>query len=228
MGNESAICPDCAMRRRGFLSRMPPEILVAIRCQMRRQTLAPGTVLAARGQVPRGVHAVQEGLVKLQAPGPRGQTRITDLVGPGDLVGVCSAFGRKSQSDAVALTEVVACFTPGPAFVALLRSNAAIASALSDHLLTVIEREADRLRGMGTNTAVERVASFLVDGRLPRAVADRVDLPLSRRELAGLLGITPETLARSLRHLSDRGLVDVEDREIRIRDADALIALADS
>jgi CRP/FNR family transcriptional regulator len=184
-------------------------------------------VLAREGEIPEGVYAIQEGLVKLVGPGPHGHPRIVDLLGPGDLVGLGGVFGRRTTFDTIAITELSACYGTIASFKGLLSSNASVALGLADHLNCVVDREAERLRGLGTNTALERVASFLVDGRLPRLGSNRVVLPLRRRELAALLGVAPETVARSLTRLAQEGLIRVSSREITILDDEGLISRAD-
>ncbi len=220
-------CPDCAIRRRGFLSRLRPAALADIQCVMERTTVSEGATISQRGEVPTGVYAIQDGLVKLVGPGPRRHPRIVDLLGSGDLVGLAGAFGRRSPFDAVAVTEVIACYAPLDAFVRLLESSAAVGMGLADHLSSVVDRGADRLRAMGTNTALERVASLIVDGGLPQLGSERVLLPLSRREVGALLGITPESVARALTRLSNEGLIRVVGREIVILEPSGLIARAD-
>ncbi len=220
-------CPDCAQQRNGFLSRLPREVVDQTLCVLRRRRFPAGTVLGREGDVPDGVYAIQEGLVKLVGPGPHGHPRIVDLLGPGDIVGLCGAFGRRFGFDTIAITELSACYGTVASFRGLLSSNAAVAMGLADHLSCVVDREAERLRGIGTNTAIERVASFLVDGRLPRIGPDRVILPLRRRELAALLGVAPETIARSLTRLAAEGLIRVAAREITILDDVGLISRAD-
>jgi CRP/FNR family transcriptional regulator len=177
--------------------------------------------------VPEGVHAIQEGVVKLVGPGPRGHPRIVDLLGPGDIVGLGGVFGRRHSFDTIAITELTACYAPIAAFKGMVASNPDVGLGLVDHLSCVVDREGERLRGLGTNTAIERVAAFLVDGRLPRRGADRVVLPLRRRELAALLGVAPETVARSLTRLAGEGLVRIAGREVTILDPEGLISRAD-
>ncbi len=226
MDTPTGVCSDCAQRRRGFLSHLDPRMLSETMCVMRKRRLSAGTVLGRRDELPEGVFSIQEGLVKLVAPGPREHPRIVDLLGPGDLVGLAGVFGRRLTCDAVAVTELGACFAPAASFRSLLASNAAVATGLANHLSSVIDREAERLRGLGTNTAVERVAGFLVDGKLPRSGTNTLLVPLRRRDLAALLGIAPETTARALTRLQEEGILQVQGRRITILDTDRLISRA--
>lgn len=227
MPNHLKACPDCAQRRKGFLARLPAEVLDRTLCVLRQRRFPSGTILGRAGEISDGVYAIQEGLVKLVGPGPRNHPRIVDLLGPGDIVGLGAVFGRKFSFDTVAITDLTACYGSIGSFRSLVGSNASVALGLADHLSCVVDREAERLRGLGTNTATERVAAFLVDGRLPRRGPDRVLLPLRRRELAALLGVAPETVARSLTRLASEGLIRVSSREITILDDEGLISRAD-
>ena len=227
MTSHPRACPDCAQRRRGFLSRLTKDVADQTMCVMRRRRFPQGTVLGREGELPDGVYAIQEGLVKLVGPGPHGHPRIVDLMGPGDIVGLGSVFGRRLAFDTIAITELTACYSTIAAFKGLLSSNALVALGLADHLSCVVDREGERLRGLGTNTAIERVAAFLVDGRLPRTGPNKIILPLRRRELAALLGVAPETVARSLTRLAAEGLIKISSREITILDDEGLISRAD-
>jgi CRP/FNR family transcriptional regulator len=227
MTTHARACPDCAQRRKGFLSRIPAEVMDRTLCVMRKRRFPAGSVLAREGELPDGVYAIQEGLVKMVGPGPHGHPRIVDLMGPGDLVGLGGVFGRRTPFDTVAITELSACYSSLKEFRELIGSNAEVTTGLVDHLSCVVDREGERLRGLGTNTAIERVASFLVDGRLPRMGPNRVIMPLRRRELAALLGVAPETIARSLTRLAAEGLIRVAAREITILDDEGLISRAD-
>jgi CRP/FNR family transcriptional regulator len=220
-------CLDCAQKRRGFLSHLSPEAADKVGCVLRQRRFPSGSVLCREGEIPDGVYALQEGVVKVVGKGPRNHPRIVDLLGPGDMIGLCGVFGRRTGFDTVTITEVTACCGSKAAFRALLESSAPAALGLANHLSGVVDREGERLRGLGTNTAIERTAAFLVDGRLPRMGADRVVLPLRRRELAALLGVAPETIARCLTRLTAEGLIQVAGREVTILDAGRLIARAD-
>ena len=226
MSFHSRTCIDCAQRRRGFLSRLPPGMRDDVACVLRPRSLTPGTVLVEGGRPSLIVHAVQEGMAKVEAEGPHGHTRIVDLLGPGSLAGLEAVFDRPAPFTVRAVTPMVTCQAPAGDFRQLLQREG-VAGGLADHLLCVLERAGDRLRGLGANTAVERLAAFLVDGPLPIEGPGRLRLPLKRREIAALLGITPETVARSLHALTEEGLIVVNGDRVTILEEEQLILRAD-
>jgi len=108
-------------------------------------------------------------------------------------------------------------------------------SCLEGHLLDRARAElADgrsQLLLLGHKTARERVASFILT-QSARAVqrglsASPVETPMRRADIADHLGLTTETVSRTLTNLTNDGLIGVEaGRRIIIRDAVTLAALA--
>ncbi len=220
-------CSDCSQRRSGFLSRLPSAIRDRVECVMMRGLRRKGEVLARGGRPPTHVHTIQDGLAKVVIEGPHGQPRIVDLLGPGDVAGLEGAFGRPAPYDVVAITEMTTCRGLCSEFRTFLAQEPQVAMGMVDHLLCVSHRSGERLRSLGVNTAVERLAAYFVDGPLPQVEPGKICLPLTRRELAALLGTTPETVARSLHTLVEEELISVDGSEITILDTDGLILRAD-
>jgi len=75
---------------------------------------------------------------------------------------------------------------------------------------------------LGTMTADERVASFLLDlsGRLQARAYSPTQfvLRMTREELGSFLGIKLETVSRSLSRFQKDGLIEVNGKDIRILD----------
>ncbi len=55
-----------------------------------------------------------------------------------------------------------------------------------------------------------------------------VSLPVSKGQLASLLGTIPETLSRILNKMSMRGLISVDGHEIKLLDLTGLVDLAEN
>jgi len=56
---------------------------------------------------------------------------------------------------------------------------------------------------------------------------EEFDLPLSRKDLAELSGISPETVIRMLKKFSDDGLIHMDGKSIKVLDYDRLIRISE-
>jgi CRP-like cAMP-binding protein len=77
-----------------------------------------------------------------------------------------------------------------------------------------------------TKSAEERVAWFLPEMAARLATTDAVELPMSRQDIADYLGLTIETVSRTLTHLETKAAIALPtSRRIELRDRKALRSL---
>jgi CRP/FNR family transcriptional regulator, nitrogen fixation regulation protein len=82
---------------------------------------------------------------------------------------------------------------------------------------------------LGRMTAIERVASFLLDMFERRGGTKNLDLPMSRNDIADYLGLTIETVCRTLSAFKrDRVIAIPNAQRIELRDREALEAMSDA
>lgn len=199
----------------------------------RTRVLAPSDLVFREHDSVRGVHVVEEGLVMLQHVFPDGRRQIVDIVGPGEL---CSwEDGNVHNCTAEALTRCRVTSYP----LSQIEASPDLCGDLTRRLRAAMLRMQNHAALLGRKTALERVASLLarlsaICGRpvrdaAPGSDAMRVPVPLTRREMADHLGLTQETVSRSLTDLRRRGVISYETPgEVRIEDAPALEVLSGS
>ena len=83
-------------------------------------------------------------------------------------------------------------------------------------------KRADKRALLLGKTAQERVASFLVDMAERGAGGNAIELPMSRQDIADYLGLTIETVSRTLAFLEKKSAIRVWTRRIVLRDWSAL------
>ena len=72
-------------------------------------------------------------------------------------------------------------------------------------------------------TAQERVVSFLLEMAARAPVGNAVELPMSRQDIADYLGLTIETVSRTLTHLENTAAIALpSSRHIVLRNRAAL------
>ena len=91
-------------------------------------------------------------------------------------------------------------------------------------MMHAIERAQSHMLLLGRKSALERIATFLLDmsGRLSEM--SHLDLPMSRSDIADHLGLTIETVSRTLTQLERKGVIELPThrRSIVLRDRTAL------
>src|SRR5262249_55237942 len=131
----------------------------------------------------------------------------------GDFLGLTA--GASYDLSVEALTPVQVCRFPRPAFRRLLLETPALEEELlvraSDELLAARAH----LTLLGRKTAMERVTSFLVPGAAGQpgrgGGGELVPLPMTRTDIADHLGLTAETVSRSLSMLKRLKAIQVVD-----------------
>jgi len=111
----------------------------------------------------------------------------------------------------------------------LAEENPAVGTQLLCHLSANLLTAQQHLFVLGCQKARERVASFLLRlaDRIDLTYGDRLDLSMSRQDIADHLGLTIETISRTITALRSDGIVLIPNtNQIVLRDMAALRALA--
>ena len=171
---------------------------------------------------------VHRGSVRISHFTASGQERLFRVLEPGDFIGETSfVTGARPDNWAIALADVELCSFDHAELDGLVSQYPDIAVRM---LRTVTERldSAEQLIADLTSSAVQtRLARYLAELPTTRVMgAPQVRLPYSKKDVASLLGTTPETLSRQLAAFSEGGVISVQGRDITVLDAAALEAAA--
>jgi CRP-like cAMP-binding protein len=169
------------------------------------------------------LYKVVEGAVRTSKVLADGRRQIGGFYLPGDIFGL--EIGDEHTFSAEAITDST---------VLVIKRDALMALADRDHevarqLWGLTGNELRRVQGhilLLIKSAQERVAAFLLE-MAERIPADNfVDLPMSRQDIADYLGLTIETVSRTLSHLEHRAAIELaSSRRIVLRNRAALSRL---
>ena len=107
--------------------------------------------------------------------------------------------------------------------------NAVLARILRDTVLRDLTNAHGRTLLLGRMTALERVATFLLEMFERRDRAKTLDLPMSRNDIADYLGLTIETVSRTLSALKRDGVIGIPSpHRIELLDRGALDAASET
>jgi len=222
-------CAHCAVRDAALCAALADDELSALSTIGRRRTVPRGQVLSWAGEASMLCANLVAGVLKLTLSTGDGREQIVGLLFPGDFVG--EPFAEDATITATALTEADLCFYPRVGFAAVLDAFPRVERLLLRRTMHSLEEARARMLALARASAGERVAGFLRDlpARLGADASRPFALPLSRGEMADVLGLTIETVSRQLTALKSAGIIALAGaRGITIVDAPALAARAEA
>jgi len=173
---------------------------------------------------------VTDGAVKLYKLLPDGRRQITGFLFAGDFLGI--AMNEKYAYSAEALGRVSLCRFPRRKLEALLDEFPKLEKRLLGMASNELVQAQDQILLLGRKTAQEKIVSFLLNlsDRVVRRGGDPspISLPMGRSDIADYLGLTTETVSRTITHLKRDGLIRLlQGGRVDLPDLAALRVLAD-
>lgn len=210
--------------------RREPEVLdgafVALRAAGTRVVFRSGQEVFGEGEPADYVYRVVEGAVRTYRLLNDGRRQICDFHFEGDFLGL--EAGLEHRATAEAISDCVLMAVRRTSLADLAARDNDLTGELWQLAVRSHQRSQDHALIVARQAATERVAAFLVDFARRVRAQDRIDLPMSRQDIADYLGLTIHTVSRTFSQLQGLGLIDVDSpRRIRLKDASALAELCD-
>ncbi len=227
-------CKQCPLRTLPlFLSNTAQEIELVQTLRRRQQTLAAGETLILEGQTDAPLYTLLSGWAFRFKTLSDGRRQILNFLLAGDFIGVQQKMGDASAHGVVTLTDSVFCVFQRDALWELHRQSPSMGfniTWLTAHEESLVD---DTLLSVGRRSAEERIATLLIL-LFKRAAALQADggasgvpFPLTQQHVADGLGLSLVHTNKTLRKLERRGLHQVLDGRLYMRDVKALVRLAD-
>lgn len=119
-------------------------------------------------------------------------------------------------------------FIPRDKFAALLADAPTLAMNLLADLSRRLREFTLQVEALSLKEVPARLAAYILTLSAEQDNETQVQLPVSKAQLANLIGTTPETVSRVFTKMTHAGLIQVKGKEIRMRDTLGLSELADS
>jgi CRP/FNR family transcriptional activator FtrB len=185
------------------------------------QRAARGAILFREDERAHCVYCLVAGTVSLQS-GPKGNETIVDFIQPGDIILIPPALlGQPYMVSAQAVSDLVMVVIPAHAFCRLANSDLSLSRAVNRLLARHWRLLLRHLTHAKTSDVDTRLKEYLSDLAGKEQGSVQLALPGTKKELAAHLGMTPESLSRSLKRLRRLG-VRTQRTEIRIEDVTRL------
>lgn len=223
-------CETCPVRDRAACSSLKDDERVRLARIGRHRTVRRGETVLAAGDENVACATLISGALKIASFDTEGNERILSLVHPAGFVG--EMFAPVAHHDVIALADSKLCMFSRSEYEAAVEEFPALANALLRRSAADLFETRSMIDLQGRKSAEARVAGLLyafanAASDSPCHPASRFELPLSRGDMAGLLGLTIETVSRQLSKLERQGLIERRGaRGVDVRDAPALSKIA--
>lgn len=179
----------------------------------------PGSEIYAQGQKAGTIYEVEFGAVRVYRLLTDGRRQISAFYLAGEI------FGLEADDTHHFFAEAIT----GTNLRLLPRWKLGnIPQELFSSTLRSLTRAQEHLLVLGRQTAIERVAAFLIDMADRQGGLEQVEIPMSRVDIGDYLGLTIETVSRVFSKLKDKGIITLPTlRSAKIKKWNALRALSE-
>lgn len=214
-------CGDCAFYQGSVWKPVDTAGLAVLKRGFTRRELAAKQTLYAQDDENRGVFCVSAGLIAVRTHHADGASTLIKLAYPGDIIGYRSFLANdRHKTEARALTPSRVCIVAHRDADRVIQASPAVLSRLAGRCVEEIGNNHARIIAASVKPNRDRLRDLLLRlmERHGHRTGDRLrmHLPLSRTDLADLIGVRQETMSRLFRQLRDDGTLTVSGREIGI------------
>ncbi len=180
-------------------------------------------IIYKEGSRSKYIYMIVEGAVKSYKLNEQGKTLTTSIYKEEDFFGYTS-FSKnvpyQDNSETIKATKVVG--VKKEKLITLLSNNHKVVLDLVDLLADNLKDVKDQLLDMAYNSVHKKTSATLL--KFAKKINYKPDdlIKISRQDLANVAGISTETLIRSLSKLKKEGIIEIDGRNIKILDLDAL------
>lgn len=169
------------------------------------------------GDAREHVFRVEDGVIAVYKTLPDGRRQIIDFAYPGDLIGL-GVLAEHVLSAQATVPAKVRCLSAAT-LERMAETDASLALKLYKSVCQELAATRSLLVTVGQRSAIERVAAFLValHRRTAANGSSMIKLEMRRSDIADLLGLTIETVSRTLTKLRTMGIIDIEQGGTRVQ-----------
>jgi CRP/FNR family nitrogen fixation transcriptional regulator len=181
---------------------------------------AAGATIYAQSEPAEFIYQVISGVVRTIGLHRDGRRIVHGFHLPGEIFGLEREKLHYCSAEAVGDTRLVQC--PVSRLNLLSDTDREAAEELWMSLLLSRDRTAERFMYVMHGSASEKLAYFLIDLALRTQSHERIDLPMSRYDIADYLGLSSETVSRTFTAFRMRGLIATKGRQVRLLNGEIL------
>jgi CRP/FNR family nitrogen fixation transcriptional regulator len=171
------------------------------------QSFAKDEEIFAEGDRAACVYKVLSGVVRTSKLLSDGRRQIDAFHLAGDIFGIEAGDEYRFCAESVGDCVVIAYRRNHLA--SLTGNDVQLAQDMTMGMMRSLVRAQNHMLLLGRKSALEKIASFLLDMAERTSDGDALDLPMSRMDIADHLGLTIETVSRSFTQLERQGIIEL-------------------
>ena len=224
-------CEGCPVLKRTPFADLEPDLLELIDRAKKTRKYKQGQVLFYEDNPVYGFHCIFSGKVKLYKTTSEGKRLTLRIANPGDQLGHLALFTKQSYSaTGEVLEDSTACFLDREVMPALMAKSPETTWAIINCLALELANARDRATDIAYLSVRERIAGMLLRLKASYGKSEeggmRIDIVLSREDLAEIVGTTKESLVRVLSDFRQEQLIRDEANNLFILSPQKLAKIA--
>lgn len=226
--HENSHCDHCPSREDGIFCDLDFKELEDISHHKVSNAYKKGQTLFVQGNHPYGIYCISKGNIKLTKVGPDGKESIVRIVTGGDVLGHRSLFTDDNYSaTATAMEDCEVCFVDKKFILQKIKEQPTVALNIINKLSRDMGAAEKKLTSLHQKNVRERLAELLISLKASHGVKEgdryKIELKLTREEMATMIGTANETLIRFMTEFKEAGIIEQEGKVIYIKDEEELL-----
>ena len=215
-------------------SELPPESQEDLLKITREISLKKGEVVFQEGDPGVGFHFVLSWAVKIVKMNEEGKQHIIHILGPGELFGEVLLFNQGAYpATAIAQSDSLVGVVPNEKLEELVLRNNQLALLIIKALNRRLQVAQQKIRSLALTGAQAKVANTLLALLYERGQEEtdqtwRLELDIPKQDLANLVGVTRETLARILSEWQKQKWIEWQGKTLLIHEVIKLKEISSS
>lgn len=223
-------CENCASRDQSIFCELTHHALGNINSNKNMNRYKKGQTLFMQGNSPQGLFCINSGKIKISKIGPEGKEAIIRIAAAGDVLGHRSLFSDEPYAaTATIIEDAIICFLERKFIQQTLQNEPTVAMNFIQKLSKAMGEAEERTASLAQKSVKSRLAELLLSLKRKYGVHEqdrwKLDIKLSREEMASIIGTANETVIRFISEFKFDGLIAQEGKVIYILDETALFKL---
>ena len=214
-------CRDCPNFKESIFADLDQVTLSFVDQRKVINQYQKGQALFLQDNPSFGAFCIKSGKIKNVKSDNNGNESIVRLVNPGEIIGHASLLAEQPYYvSGVALENCNACFFDKKTILELIAGSPAVALNIIKSLCTSLKSSELHSASKTQQNVREKLACLFLDLMKTNGIQEgdscKLDIRLTREELASIIGSTTETVCRFITEFKNEGLIREQDKTIYV------------